>query len=76
MLNTLKMCSYSLEDFKFFSCLDENCGGHFYDEGFILSPNYPDKYRENLYCVWTVLTFAEVVEITIENYEVKTTYVS
>ncbi|XP_052009410.1 CUB and zona pellucida-like domain-containing protein 1 [Xyrauchen texanus] len=36
-------------------CSPENppaCGGHLYGSGLISSPNYPNYYHDNAYCVW------------------------
>ncbi|RXN35802.1 deleted in malignant brain tumors 1 -like protein [Labeo rohita] len=45
------------------------CGGHLYGSGLFSSPNYPNYYHDNAYCVWHLtaqqgqrifLTFADV----------------
>ncbi|XP_058605514.1 deleted in malignant brain tumors 1 protein-like isoform X2 [Onychostoma macrolepis] len=45
------------------------CGGHLYGSGLLSSPNYPNYYHDNAYCVWYLsaqqgqrifLTFADV----------------
>ncbi|XP_058605270.1 CUB and zona pellucida-like domain-containing protein 1 isoform X2 [Onychostoma macrolepis] len=49
--------------------LHPQCGGHLYSSGLFSSPNYPNYYHDNAYCVWYLsaqqgqrifLTFADV----------------
>ncbi|RXN04029.1 deleted in malignant brain tumors 1 -like protein [Labeo rohita] len=50
-------------------CPHPECGGHLYGSGLFSSPNYPNYYHDNAYCVWHLtaqqgqrifLTFADV----------------
>uniref|UniRef100_A0A3B1JTS9 CUB and zona pellucida-like domains 1, tandem duplicate 1 n=1 Tax=Astyanax mexicanus TaxID=7994 RepID=A0A3B1JTS9_ASTMX len=50
-----------------------NCGGSLFGSGFLSSPNYPNYYHDNAYCVWRLSAlpgekiFLSFVDLELEN---------